>query len=90
MRLIGAPMEESFETEYTRQFDRFIRDYLILRTGQLPKIDKVYESFKRYVLNTEQQEAIEAIIKKIVHYSKHYVRIALPEQEDRPRTSRLP
>ena len=78
---IWYSMEQSFGTEYTKQFDRFIRDYLTLKTEQIPKLDKVYESFKRYVPNTEQQEAIEAIIKKIVHYSKHYVRIALPEQE---------
>ena len=78
---IWYSMEQSFGTEYTEQFDRFIRDYLTLKTEQIPKLDKVYESFKRYVPNTEQQEAIEAIIKKIVHYSKHYVRIALPEQE---------
>ena len=43
---IWCPMEESFGNEYTKRFDRFIRDYLTLKTGQIPKIDQVYESFK--------------------------------------------
>ena len=82
-RLYGTwySMEESFGNEYTKRFDRFIRDYLTLKTGQIPKLDKVYESFKRYVPNTEQPEAIEAIVRDIAHYSKYYVCIALPKKE---------
>ena len=79
------PMEQRFGTEYTKRFDRFIRDYLTLETGELPNKGRVYESFKehvkKHVPDTEQQEALEAIIKEIEHYSKHYVRIALPDQE---------
>ena len=79
------PMEQRFGTEYTKRFDRFIRDYLTLKTGELPNKGRVYESFKehvkKHVSDTEQPEALEAIIKEIDHYSKHYVRIALPEQE---------
>ena len=80
---IWYSMEESFGVEYTERFGGFIRDYLTLKTGQIPKIDQVYERFKRYVPNTEQPEAIEAIIKEIGRYSEHYVRIALLEEEDR-------
>ncbi len=79
------PMEQRFGTEYTKRFDRFIRDYLTLKTGELPNKGRVYESFKehvkKHVPDTEQPEALEAIIKEIDHYSKHYVRIALPKQE---------
>ena len=74
-------MEQSFGTEYTKRFDRFIRDYLTLQTGQLPNQRQVYEGFKNFVDGKRQTESLEIIIKEIVHYSKHYVRIALPEQE---------
>ena len=77
------PMEQSFETEYAKRFDLFIRDYLTLKTQQIPNKGKVYESFKRYVADKQHPEALEAIIKEIVHYSKHYVRIALLKEEDR-------
>ena len=77
------PMEQSFETEYAKRFSLFIRDYLTLKTRQIPKKGQVYESFKRYVADKKHPEALEAIIKEIVHYSKHYVRIALLKEEDR-------
>ena len=53
-RLYGTwySMEENFgNDEGTKRFDRFIRDYLTLKTGKIPKINKVYEKFKRYVPN---------------------------------------
>ena len=77
------PMEQSFGAEYAKRFDLFIRDYLTLKTRQIPNKGQVYESFKRYVADKKQPEALEAIIKEIVRYSKHYVRIALLEEADR-------
>jgi hypothetical protein len=40
------PLEQSFPAEHQDLFDRFMRDYLTMKTGQIPKIDRVYESFK--------------------------------------------
>lgn len=77
------PMEQSFGAEYAKRFDSFIRDYLTLKTQQIPNKRRVYESFKRYVADKRAPEALEAIIKEIVHYSKHYIRIALLEETDR-------
>ena len=77
------PMEQSFGTEYAKRFDSFIRDYLTLKTQQIPNKRQVYESFKRYVADKREPEALEAVIKEIVHYSKHYIRIALLEETDR-------
>ena len=76
------PMEQSFGTEYAKRFDIFIRDYLTLKTRQIPNKGQVYESFKRYVADKREPEALETIIKEIVHYAKHYVRIALLEETD--------
>ena len=77
------PMEHSFGTHYAKRFDLFIRNYLTLKMRQIPNKKRVYESFKRYVAGKEQPEALKAIIREIVDYSKHYVRIALLEEEDR-------
>ena len=76
------PMEQRFGEEYTKRFDRFMRDYLTLKTRQIPKIDNVYESFKEYVDNKKQPEVLEATVAEIDRYSKHYVRIALLKEED--------
>ena len=77
------PMEQRFGVEYAKRFDLFIRDYLTLKTQRIPNKGQVYESFKRYVDDKRQPEALEAIIKEIVHYSELYVRIALLEEPDR-------
>ena len=77
------PMEQSFGTEYAKRFDLFIRDYLTLKTRQIPNKGQVYEDFKRYMADKKQPEALQTIIKEIVRYSKHYVRIALLTEPDR-------
>ena len=41
------PMELAFGQEaYSRHFDRFMRHYLTVKTGTIPRIDRVYEEFK--------------------------------------------
>ena len=79
------PMEKRFGDAYTGSFDRFVRDYLTLKTRQIPNIRNVYDSFKVYVqkrINLEMSETMETIIAEISRYSKHYVRIALGKEED--------
>ena len=77
-----VPMEDYFGDEYTKRFDRFIRDYLTLKTRRIPNIRSVYEHFKNEVDNKEPPEALEAAIAEISRYSKYYVRIALLKEED--------
>ena len=78
-----CPMEESFGEEHSKRFDSFMRDYLILKTGQVPPKKKVYESFKRHVPDPiSQPRKLEEKIRDIAHYSTHYVRIALSSEDD--------
>ena len=77
------PMEQRFGVQYVKRFGLFIRDYLTLKTGQIPNKGKVYESFKRYVEDKKQPEVLEAVIKDIVQYSQHYLQIVLLEEPDR-------
>ncbi len=76
------PMEQRFgHTDYTRNFDRFMRDYLTLKNaGTIPNIQKVYAEFKRYVgIN---RLPIPEIVKDIERYSKYWVRITLPRRNE--------
>ena len=57
--------------EYDERFDLFIRDYLTLKTRQIPTKKRVYESFKRYVADKKHPEALEETIAEIDRYSKH-------------------
>ena len=43
------PMEMAFgQDAYSRHFDSFMRHYLTIKTGTIPKIGRVYEEFKTY------------------------------------------
>ena len=76
------PMEQRFGTEHAKRFDLFIRDYLTLKTRQIPNKKKVYESFKRYIADKKHPGALEETIAEIKCYSGHYVCIALLKEEN--------
>lgn len=77
-----SPIEDRFGNEYTKWFDWFIRDYLTLKTRQIPNINSVYDKFKAYIPNTTNSEKLEEIIANIAHYSNHYVKFALLREND--------
>ena len=44
------PMERDFgHTEGSEYFDRFMRDYLTIKTGQIPNIGEAYSTFKDFL-----------------------------------------
>ncbi|MXV82677.1 DUF262 domain-containing protein [Candidatus Poribacteria bacterium] len=79
------PMERLFgKKEYTVRFDRFMRDYLTLKMRQIPKLQNVYEAFKVQYPSYEIGNSVklEAIVKEISRYAKHFVDITLLKEED--------
>lgn len=76
-------MERSFgQTDYTTQFDRFMRDYLTVKTGSIPNIRAVYEAFKNHA-HRSISGPVQNIVADIYQYSKYFVRMALEKEEDR-------
>ena len=75
-------MESSFGDEHAKRFDRFIRDYLTLKTRQIPNIKSVYEKFKEYLPNTMASEELDNHVKDISRYAKHYIDFALLQEKD--------
>ena len=76
------PMEQSYGNDYTVLFDKFVRDYLIVKTGRIPKIGFVYEAFKDYVKNTNNINVITEVVKDIYKFSKYYVNMVLFKEPD--------
>ncbi len=70
------PMEQLFpHTSDGSSFDRFMRDYLTLKQGIIPNIDKVYASFKSY--HQERTDiSINDLVADIYRYATHYVNFA--------------
>jgi len=77
------PMEQGFHyAEGTDQFDRFMRDYLTVKQGTIPNIDRVYTSFKIYHRSLGGVP-IHQIVEDIYRYAGHFVNMALLREGDR-------
>lgn len=77
------PMEQSFGTGYSEQFNSFIRDYLTVKSkfGAISNIRDVYSSFKSYV-QKQKGTSIKEVIADIYRYSKYFVRLAFEQETD--------
>lgn len=76
------PMELEFGQEaYSSYFDSFMRHYLTMKTGNIPKIDEVYEEFKNYFYNSQRDNEEE--LKELKKYAAYFCAMALDKEEDR-------
>jgi uncharacterized protein with ParB-like and HNH nuclease domain/predicted transport protein len=76
------PMEKSFGDEaYALYFDRFMRDYLTLKTGSIPNIDRIYTAFKEYARGWDG--TVEELVADVHRYSRYFVAMALEQESDR-------
>ncbi len=75
-------MEEEFEQSKREDlFNKFVRHYLTIKTGNTIKIKKVYEAFKDY----QQREgiAIEDLLKDLQKYCGYFCRIVFKKEADK-------
>jgi len=78
------PMEQEFGQEaYGTQFDSFMRHYLTVRTGDIPREREVYEAFKDYSRTTPVRDAgIEALVEEIRAFARYFCALALGREQD--------
>lgn len=78
------PMEQEFGQEaYGTQFDSFMRHYLTVRTGVIPRERDVYEAFKDYSRTTTVKVAgIEALVDEIRIFARYFCALALGTEQD--------
>jgi uncharacterized protein with ParB-like and HNH nuclease domain/predicted transport protein len=76
------PMEQSYGNEYTASFDWFMRDYLSVKTGTIPRIDRVYDSFKTYASSSKAPDNITEVVQDIYKFSGFYVNMVLHKEPD--------
>jgi predicted transport protein len=79
------PMEQIFRRsehmDHTNQFDRFMRDYLTIKQGSIPNIDRVYHSFKTYHRSTKETPVAQ-IMADIDRYARYFVNMAFLQEKD--------
>ena len=78
------PMEVAFGQEtYGIHFDRFMRHYLTVKTGEIPNVNKVYEAFKSHAGNSEiAMEGVDALVADIHTFAGHYCAMALGQESN--------
>ncbi|MBU0483922.1 MAG: DUF262 and DUF1524 domain-containing protein [Proteobacteria bacterium] len=77
------PMEQNFaKANYVQLFDRFMRDYLTLKTGSIPNIREVYDAFKVYA-NKKDTGTIGEIVSDIHRHSIYFVAMVLDKEVDK-------
>ena len=78
------PMELAFGQEaYGTHFDAFMRHYLTVKTGEIPRLDEVYEAFKGHARSPKAAEAgIEALVKDIRDFARYFCALALGAEPD--------
>ncbi|MGL2550592.1 GmrSD restriction endonuclease domain-containing protein [Helicobacter pylori] len=73
-------MEEELK-QNEKLFNQFVRHYLTIKTGKIPKEKRVYEAFKHY----QQKEGvkIEDLLKDLQKYCGYFCQIAFKKEADK-------
>lgn len=77
------PMELDFTQQaYTEHFDAFMRHYLTVRTGDIPRQGEVYAAFKEWSRHADAGDT-EALLKDVRAFAHYYCVIALGAHADK-------
>ena len=78
------PMEVAFGQEaYGWHFDRFMRHYLTVKTGEIPKLREVYVAFKAYAQSPEvTADGVDALVADVHEFAKYYCAMALGREQN--------
>lgn len=77
------PMELEFAGADESQFDQFVRHYLTIKTGDIPRLDDIYEAFKDYAAAfTADDETIPSLVVELRRYARRYCAMALGKETD--------
>lgn len=78
------PMETLFGQEaYDTDFNKFMRHYLTVRTGEIPRLSDVYEAFKKHARSPENAKSgAEALTRDLLNFAEFYCAMALDKETD--------
>jgi uncharacterized protein with ParB-like and HNH nuclease domain/predicted transport protein len=79
------PMETDFgQAAYEDQFDEFVRHYLTVVTGEIPRLGDIYEAFKAHARSRlVEEDGVEPLVSELRDYARRYCRVALAQEEDK-------
>ncbi len=72
-------IEKLFEESGSWLFDKFIRDYLTVKTDKVPTFRNIYTDFKKY---SKTYDNVENLVKDVFKFSKYFSCIAFGKEEN--------
>ncbi|SDG35952.1 DUF262 and DUF1524 domain-containing protein [Klenkia brasiliensis] len=77
------PMELEFVGARDSQFDEFVRHYLTIKTGTIPRLDDIYEAFKAHaVAVVAAGDDVRSLVTELRQYARRYCAIALGKEAE--------
>lgn len=77
------PMELEFAGADETQFDEFVRHFLTVKTGLIPRLGDIYEAFKDYATSlASDDDTIEPLVIELREYARRYCAMALGNDPD--------
>lgn len=82
-RTYWQPMEKLFGQEaYDAEFNSFMRHYLTVKTGSIPRVNDVYAQFKQFT-RADDVKTIESILSDMLRFSRYYCAMVLAGEKDK-------
>ncbi|BBY36832.1 hypothetical protein MMAN_09660 [Mycobacterium mantenii] len=75
------PMEQAFRGVDERRFDEFVRHFLTVRTGAIPRLEDIYDAFKDFSFaQAEVGVNQEAVVMDLSRSAKYFVAMAMGQE----------
>jgi uncharacterized protein with ParB-like and HNH nuclease domain/predicted transport protein len=77
-----APIEAAFGTRYRTDFDKFVRDFLVLKTQPSSplKSDEIYQAFRRFYFDAQRELPVDIILSDLSRFGSYYAAFALGQE----------
>ena len=78
------PIEADFGNRYRSEFDKFCRDFLVLklRLGNQLRADSIYHQFRTYFHEATANQTVEEVLGELRRFARFYVRYSLEREPD--------
>jgi uncharacterized protein with ParB-like and HNH nuclease domain/predicted transport protein len=78
------PIEVDFGNRYRSEFDKFCRDFLVLklRPSKQLRADEIYYQFRNYFLAETASHSVEQVLAELRRFAGYYVRFSLGREAD--------
>lgn len=78
------PIEIAFGNRYRSEFDKFCRDFLVLKLKPSKQLraDAIYHHFRNYFQAETATRSVEDVLEELRRYATYYVRFSLGQEAD--------